>query len=217
MLNITEQKSADGAKAYFSKSDYLFEGQELVGQWQGQAAEWLGLRGTVNKEAFDKLCDNIDPRTGEPLTAITRDGRRVGYDFTWSAPKSISVVHAQTGDEAIIDSFRNSIRETMRDMETEMSTRVRKGGQSVDRITSNWAVAEFTHLTSRPVDGVACPQLHMHAFTFNATYDAVEDQWKAGQFGEGKRRRKRQRHSHGFYPGSTKQSWSARSSTVSPM
>jgi conjugative relaxase-like TrwC/TraI family protein len=179
--------SSEGAKSYFVRSDYLSEGQELVGEWRGAAAEMLGLRGTVDKESFDQLCDNINPQTGEPLTAVTREGRRVGFDLTWSAPKSISVVHALTGDSAILDAFRDSIHETMDAMEKEMAARVRKGGQDVDRTTGNWAVAEFVHLTSRPVDGVACPQLHLHAFTFNATYDSVEDQWKAGQFGDIKR------------------------------
>jgi hypothetical protein len=42
----------------------------------------LGLFGDVNKPQFDQLCDNLHPRTGEPLTSVTRDGRRVGYDFT---------------------------------------------------------------------------------------------------------------------------------------
>lgn len=81
MLNVVQQKSAEGAKAYFSKSDYLSEGQELVDHWGGSGAERLGLTGEVQKQDFDALCDNLDPRTGEPLTALTRDGRRVGYDF----------------------------------------------------------------------------------------------------------------------------------------
>ena len=187
MLNILEQKSADGAKAYFNRADYLSEGQELVGEWRGNAAESLGLRGTVDKNSFDLLCDNINPQTGESLTKSTREGRRVGYDFTWSAPKSVSVVHALTRDEAVLTAFRNSIRETMTDMEAEFKARVRKGGQEWDRTTGNWCVAEFVHLTSRPVNEVPCPQMHMHAFVFNATHDHVEDQWKAGQFGDLKR------------------------------
>jgi conjugative relaxase-like TrwC/TraI family protein len=187
VLNITAQNSAEGAKAYFSKSDYLSEGQELVGEWQGEAAKALGLSGTVQKKDFDLLCDNFNPATGEQLTKVTREGRRVGYDMTFSAPKSVSVVHALTGDESVMTAFRDSIRETMKDMEQEFATRVRKGGQDIDRTTGNWVVAEFVHLTSRPVDQVPCPQLHMHAFVFNATYDHIEDQWKAGQFGDLKR------------------------------
>ena len=96
MLNVTVQKSPDAAKAYFAKSDYYSEGQELVGEWGGKGAVLLGLFGEVQKPAFDRLCDNLHPQTGEQLTALTRGNRRVGYDFTWSAPKSVSVVQALT-------------------------------------------------------------------------------------------------------------------------
>jgi conjugative relaxase-like TrwC/TraI family protein len=183
LLNITAQKNAAGAKSYFAVSDYYSEGQEIVGDWGGKGAVLLGLFGQVDKPQFDQLCDNINPATGKQLTALTRDGRRVGYDFTWSAPKSVSVVQALTGDERITAAFRDSISDTMKEMEAEMHTRVRKGGRDEDRETRNLTWAEFIHLTSRPVNGVPCPQLHAHVFCFNATYDAVEDQWKAGQFG----------------------------------
>src|SRR4029077_4808420 len=53
-----------------------------------------------------------------------------------------------------------------------------------DRTSGNWAYAEFIHLTSRPVNGLPCPQLHAHCFVANASYDVVENQWKAGQFGK---------------------------------
>ncbi len=184
MLNITAQVNAAGAKSYFSQpSEYYNEGkQEFIGDWHGKAAKLLGLAGQVDKPAFDRLVDNIHPQTGRQLTKIVRDGRRVGYDFTWSAPKSISVIHALTGDEAIVGAFRESINETMREMEADMQCRVRKGGQDFDRDSGNMVWAEFIHLTSRPVKGVVCPQLHAHCYAHNVTYDAVEGQWKAGQF-----------------------------------
>ena len=59
--------------------------------------------------------------------------------------------------------------------------RVRKGGVDSDRLTGNMVWASFVHRTTRPVDGVPDPQLHCHATVFNATFDAVEDRWKAAQ------------------------------------
>src|SRR3984885_4526468 len=184
MLNVTAQRSPEAAKSYFGKSDYYSEGQELVGNWGGKGSILLGLFGEVDRKAFENLCDNLDPRTQKPLTPITRGNRRTGYDFTWSAPKSVSVVHAMTGDERIVAAFRDSIHDTMAEMEADTQTRVRKGNAQQDRTTGNLVWAEFVHLTSRPVDGMPCPQLHSHCFAFNATYDAVESKWKAGQFGK---------------------------------
>jgi len=187
MIRITQQDNAGAAKSYYSKADYYSEGQELVGSWGGKGASRLGLEGTVDKFSFERLCDNLHPSTGEPLTVRTRTERRVGYDFTFSVPKSVSLLYAMSGDQDIMDAFRAAVAETMREIETEMKTRVRKGGKDEDRVTGELTWAEFIHTTSRPVDGIPDPQLHAHVFTFNQTFDAVEHRWKAGQFADIKR------------------------------
>src|SRR5579862_9082345 len=116
MIRITQQDSAKDAKRYFATADYYSEGQELVGSWGGKGAARLGLEGKVDKLAFDRLCDNLDPRTGETLTARTRSERRVGYDFTFSVPKSVSLLYGMSGDQDILDAFRAAVDETMREM-----------------------------------------------------------------------------------------------------
>ena len=187
MLRITQQDSANGAKKYYASADYYSEGQEIVGLWGGQGARLLGLGGVVDKEAFERLCDNLNPRDGKQLTVRTRSDRTVGYDFTFSVPKSVSLLYALTGDNDILDAFRLAVNETMRDIESEMKTRVRRGGRDENRDTGNMVWAEFIHTTSRPVDGVPDPQLHAHCFAFNSTWDDHERRWKAGQFRELKR------------------------------
>jgi conjugative relaxase-like TrwC/TraI family protein len=187
MIRISQQDNAGAAKSYYSTADYYTEGQELIGSWGGKGASRLGLEGTVDKVSFDQLCDNLDPRTGKPLTVRTRSERTVGYDFTFSVPKSVSLLYAMTADRGIMDAFRGAVNETMREMEAEMKTRVRTKGQDCDRTTGNMVWAEFIHTTSRPVDGVPDPQLHAHVFAFNTTWDEKENRWKAGQFRELKR------------------------------
>src|SRR5438067_805398 len=113
MLRVTQQDNASAAKDYYSKADYYSEGQEIIGAWGGRGAQLLGLEGTVDKDSFDRLCDNLDPRNGRPLTVRTRSDRTVGYDFTWSVPKSVSVLYAMTGDRQILDAFREAADETM--------------------------------------------------------------------------------------------------------
>jgi conjugative relaxase-like TrwC/TraI family protein len=187
MIRVTQQEHADGAKRYYAAADYYTQGQELIGHWGGKGAERLGLSGQVGKEAFEQLCDNLDPRTGKPLTVRTRAERTVGYDFTFSVPKSVSLLYGLTEDAAMLEAFRSAVDETMREMEAEMKTRVRRRGADSNRTTGNMVWAEFIHTTSRPVDGVPDPQLHAHCFVFNSTFDQEEDRWKAGQFRELKR------------------------------
>ncbi|PYJ84972.1 MAG: conjugal transfer protein [Verrucomicrobia bacterium] len=59
-------------------------------------------------------------------------------------------------------------------------------GEQSDRLTGNFVAALFTHETSRALD----PHLHTHCIVFNATYDPVENRWKALQNHELLRARK---------------------------
>ena len=187
MLRVVPARSAAQAKSYYSHSDYYTEDQELAGVWRGKAADRLGLAGTVGKRDFDALCDNRHPASGERVTARDRADRTVGYDFNFHAPKSLSLLHALTGDEAVLRAFQESVDDAMRLVEADMCTRVRKGKVYTDRPTGEMAWARFDHLTSRPVGGVPDPHLHSHCFALNMTFDCQEAQWKAGQFRQLKR------------------------------
>ena len=190
MLRIIQNTSASGAKSYYtspSMADYYSEGQELVGDWHGKGAAWLGLSGTIGKETWDALCDNRHPETGESLTPRRKQERRVGYDFNFHVPKSVSLLYGLTRDDRILEAFRSSVDETMRDMESEVKTRVRTGGKNEDRVSGNLIWGEFNHTTARPINGIPDPHLHAHCFVFNATFDDKENRWKAAQIGDIKR------------------------------
>ncbi|MGY3213947.1 MobF family relaxase [Mucilaginibacter sp. HD30] len=195
MLRITMNKSASGAKKYYCEEyykeghaaayDYYGEGNELIGRWGGKAAKALGLTGSIDKQGFAKLCDNINPSTGTTLTGRNDTDRTVGYDFTFNASKSVGLAYAfaGTGEKRIIlDAFQSAVRDTMSDIENGMQTRVRAKGKNENRETGNLAYGAFTHFTTRPIDGVPDPHLHSHCFVFNATYDQQDRKWKAGQF-----------------------------------
>lgn len=187
MLRITPSTSAAGAKAYYTQAlchqDYYSEKQEIPGQWHGRVAELMQLSGAVTREQFASLCDNRHPVSGERLTPRTKSNRRVGYDFTFNAPKSVSVLYALSGDERIAEAVREAANATMREIEQEIGTRVRAGGENGERKTGNLLWADFLHTTSRPVDGIPDPHLHVHAYAFNVTYDPVELRYKAAEFG----------------------------------
>lgn len=101
MLRITQNSTAEGAKSYYSTADYYTEGQELAGVWRGQGSARLGLSGPIDQAAWEALCDNRDPATGTALTPRRKQERRVGYDFNFHVPKSVSVLYGLTRDERI--------------------------------------------------------------------------------------------------------------------
>ena len=189
MLSITPSGSAQSAKDYFanslSKGDYYLrdscEEVEITGQWHGKLADSLGIEGQVTQEQFNDLVDNINPATAETLTSRNCKNRIAGWDFTFNAPKSLSILYEITQNQELLDVFRDSVTQTMGLIESDMETRIRKDGENDNRTTGNMLWAEFIHTTSRPVDGVADPHLHIHAFAMNATLDEQEQQIKAAK------------------------------------
>jgi conjugative relaxase-like TrwC/TraI family protein len=183
MLRVIASRNA---KEYFAESlkreDYYSEGQEVSGDWQGIGAQKLGLSGAVTTADFESLCDNEKPGTKERLTQRNKSNRTVGYDFNFHCPKSVSVAYEFTQDERILGAFKMSVNQTMREIESEIKTRVRKNGANENRQTGNMVWAEFVHFTARPVNGIPDPHLHAHCYTFNTTWDEAEKKWKAGQF-----------------------------------
>ena len=83
---------------------------------------------------------------------------------------------------AIRNIARSAVDETMRAMESEMQCKVRKGGLYEDRKTGELLYSKFFHRDSRPINGLSDPHWHVHCFLHNATFDPVEERWKAGQF-----------------------------------
>lgn len=97
---------------------------------------------------------------------------RPGYDLTFSAPKSVSVMAMLGGDKRLIDAHNQAVDFAVRQVEALASTRVMTDGQSETVLTGNLVMALFNHDTSRDQE----PQLHTHAVVANVTQHNGE--WK---------------------------------------
>ena len=189
MLTIRAMSDGKGYSArHLEHNDYYAEGERVVGEWHGRGAELLGLSGSVKAEDFEAIRQGLDPRTNEFLRVrqsadrTASDGTTLAqgrslYDFTISAPKSISVMAILGEDARLVEAHRNAVREALNEMETKAATRIRQGNANGDRTTGNLIVAVYHHDASRELD----PQLHTHAVAANMTFDGTEGRWKALQ------------------------------------
>ncbi|MGA2280247.1 MAG: MobF family relaxase [Verrucomicrobiota bacterium] len=181
MFTAIVHKNLADAEIYFdehlAQNDYYAAGEIRPGQWMGAGAERLGLKDNVTREQFHALCENQNPSDGERLTQRSqKEGqRRVFYDFTCSAPKSVSMLAVTLDDQRLIVAHEEATRIAFRELEAFAATRVRKQGNQGYRTTGNLVAAAFVHDSSRALD----PQLHTHFTVFNATFDKEERCWKA--------------------------------------
>ncbi len=192
MLRPKPQLNLQNAREYFREhlcvGDYYSEGQQVAGEWIGEAAKKLGLTATVSEKDFLALCEGRNPKTENRLTqrfntVRSENGkltanRRIFHDFTFSPPKSVSIV-ALCEDKRIVELHDRAVRFAIVELEKFAETRVRKSKQQTERVTGNIVAASFRHETSRELD----PHLHTHCVVFNATQDSVEGRWKALQTG----------------------------------
>ncbi|EFA9346604.1 conjugative relaxase [Escherichia coli] len=173
MMSIAQVRSAGSAGNYYTDKDNYYVLGSMGERWVGRGAEQLGLQGSVDKDVFTRLLEGRLP-DGADLSRM-QDGsnrHRPGYDLTFSAPKSVSMMAMLGGDKRLIDAHNQAVDFAVRQVEALASTRVMTDGQSETVLTGNLVMALFNHDTSRDQE----PQLHTHAVVANVTQHNGE--WK---------------------------------------
>ncbi|HET7455981.1 MAG TPA: MobF family relaxase [Solirubrobacterales bacterium] len=162
-------KVAEGAEDYYSG-----EG-EAEGYWLGDAADDLGLQGKVDPDQLVAMLTGTNPASGEPLgMQHVADGPVPGFDLTFSAPKSVSLLWALGGSPVgaeVKEAHAAAVESALGYMQREACwTRRGKGGREFLR-GDGFLAAGYTHRSSRAGD----PQLHTHVLVANATF--AEGRW----------------------------------------
>ncbi len=169
VASISARKSVGAAVAYFkhmAEDEYYTSETEVEGEWDGRGAERLALEGPVTKAEFEAALNGLDPKTGEALVQTSNKSHAPGWDMTYSAPKSVSVMWALS-PEADRKKIKTAHRQAVHAATTQLEdshafTRRGKGG-AIREPVAGLTIARFHHHTSRDLD----PQLHTHAFIFN--------------------------------------------------
>jgi conjugative relaxase-like TrwC/TraI family protein len=185
MLRVTTlyASSAVATAAYYTRYLAQAPGEE-PGVWSGRQAEALGLTGRVKADDLQRLVEGRDPGTGTPLgsplvdraTATGSTVRAVaGFDATSSAPKSVSVWWALTGDPGLLGAHDVAVGAALEHLARfGATTRVRADGRRLHLDTGGLSVATFRQTTSRADD----PQVHTHAVV-SAKVQTPDGRWLA--------------------------------------
>lgn len=163
-VSIGRVHSAGGAAKYFASDNYYSTEQgEATSQWAGAGAHALGLAGRVDTATFERILDGRLPDGSQVGDPATRDQ---GRDFTFSMPKSASLLALVSGDKRILEAHVAAVKDTMKWAEANLAeARIKVDGKDVAVRTGNLVYALFQHDTSRATD----PQSHIHAVIANLT------------------------------------------------
>ena len=152
------------AATYYQEhsADYYVEDLDHQGVWIGQGAETLGLEGAIERDAFQlSLAGFVG---GHQVQNAGKENRQMGWDLTFSAPKSVSIVWA--GAEAPhkheIELAHQRAVEVAFDY-LEANTITRRGHDGAIHEEAKLVASRFNHHTSREGD----PQLHSHVVVSN--------------------------------------------------
>jgi conjugative relaxase-like TrwC/TraI family protein len=173
MISANRIRSAGGAADYLSKVDDYYRDSEMAPtSWEGRGAEALGLSGEVNAETFKDMLNGRLPDG----TQIGGNGKHnPGHDLTISAPKSVSILALNGGDERLIAAHDRAVKAAIKHVEEHAATtRIKSDGVVKTVATDNLCVATFRHSASRNQQEL----LHTHAVVINATQDE-NGKWRA--------------------------------------
>ncbi len=177
-------KLAPGQQQYYldtvakGAEEYYTGAKEAPGEWHGAASVRLGLSGEVDADKLGAVLAHEHPRTGETLTRSRSHPQVAGFDATFSAPKSVSLLFA-LGDPETSNQVRNAhdaaVNAALGVLEDHASVGRRGRGGLTEVSGDGFVAAGFRHRTSRAAE----PQLHTHVVIANLVHSPADGRWTA--------------------------------------
>jgi conjugative relaxase-like TrwC/TraI family protein len=183
MLSIGKLAAGPTAGRYYlrqvasGREDYYAGGDEAPGGWAGSGSNALGLSGEVTEGGLGRLLDARHPATGDRLREPAAAGAVAGFDLTFRAPKSVSVLFG-VGDDQVARAIRSAharaVTEALGYLERHACSARRGKGGVVAVNGAGFVAAAFEHRASRAGD----PLLHTHVVVANMTL-GPDGRWTA--------------------------------------
>jgi conjugative relaxase-like TrwC/TraI family protein len=177
-------KLAPGQQQYYLDTvargleEYYTGAKEAPGVWVGSGSARLGLSGEVDAEALRRVLEHVDPSGVYRLTASRSVPVVAGFDVTFCAPKSVSLLFA-LGSPEVSNEVRNAADAAAAGslgVLERVACRVRRGQGGHTVVDGDgFVAAAFRHRTSRAGD----PHLHTHVVIANLAYAPSDRRWTA--------------------------------------
>jgi Ti-type conjugative transfer relaxase TraA len=185
MLSIGKLAAGPAAGRYYveqvaaGREDY-YSGEsdgEARGGWIGAGARRLDLGDGVADDDIANLLAARNPATGRLLGQPLTEGSVAGFDLTFKAPKSISVLFG-IGDRALVDQLvaghEQALQEAIGYLERHACGGRRGHGGHTKVDGHGFVAAAFRHRSSRAGD----PLLHTHVVIANRV-EGPDGRWTA--------------------------------------
>ena len=164
MLSIKPLNSAQGAADYYTAAFNYYAGDATAMQWMGKTSQHLQLTGLIEKEQMLALLEGKLPN-GQLLKNFA-GAHRPGFDLTFSAPKSVSILVGLGAAPELSHFHDKAVQYAIGQIEKEFAqTRVWREGNLAYEKADNLLIAAFRQPSSRAND----PALHTHCVTMNMT------------------------------------------------
>ncbi len=162
-LDQAQEPMSAAAAVASGVEDYYTGGTEPAGTWVGSGSRVLGLQGVVGPDELHRILAGQHPNDGE---ALRLRGSVPGFDVTFSAPKSVSVLFGLSEEpirKAVVAAHERAVAEAFGYLERSAAVG-RRGAGGQESVRGDGLVgAAFLHRTSRAGD----PQLHTHVLVAN--------------------------------------------------
>ena len=173
MMSISQVSNAGAASSYYQGDNYYAkDGKEGEGLWFGKAAKSLELtKKNVDPIQFENIMTGELPNGQSLYRVVDGENKHIaGYDLTFSAPKSVSIMALVAGKTVYGNAHVDAVKSTLEDVEKDFlkTRRFNRKTKQQDVVGNQSMIAAlFTHDISRNED----PQLHTHCVIANAAMD----------------------------------------------
>ncbi|MBV9387055.1 MAG: relaxase domain-containing protein, partial [Chroococcidiopsidaceae cyanobacterium CP_BM_ER_R8_30] len=157
--------------------EYFKKGYYAQGEWLGQGAKTLGLKGEIKEQqVYENVVKGFSPDGSQRLNqrGVDENKRKAAVDCTFNAPKSLSITALIGGDERLLEAHNQAVEEVLRILEERYAqTRIMVDGKTQEVVkTGNLIIAKHDHIETRKLD----PHIHSHCLVMNAT-QAPNQEW----------------------------------------